>query len=81
MPGYGGSGFRRPRYALGMRTELEGRRAHTPVLRKAAAGAVLVVAVVIAIKLVVGLVTAVLWTVVAAAVVIAVLWALKTLVW
>lgn len=72
---------RRPRYPSGMRTELEGRPAHTPVLRKAAAGVVLIVAVVIAIKLVIGLVTAVLWTVVAAAVVIAVLWALKTLVW
>ena len=64
-----------------MRTELEGRPHHTPVLRRAAAGAVLVIAAVIAIKLVIGLVTAVLWTVVVAAVVIAVLWALKTLIW
>jgi hypothetical protein len=71
----------RSRYASGMRSELEGRRAHTPVLRKAAAGVVLLVAVVIAIKLVIGLVSAVLWTVVAAAVVIGVFWALKTLVW
>jgi hypothetical protein len=71
----------RPRYASGMRTEIEGRPHHTPVLRKAAAGVVLILAVVIAIKLVVGLVTAVFWTVVAAAVVVAVLWALKTLVW
>ena len=70
-----------PRYASAMRNEIEGRPAHTPVLRKAAAGVVLIVAAVIAIKLVLGLVTAVLWTVVAAAVIVAILWAIKTLAW
>jgi hypothetical protein len=64
-----------------MRTELEGRPHHTPVLRKAGAGLVLVVAAVIVIKLVIGLVTAVFFTVVIAAVVVAILWALKTLIW
>jgi hypothetical protein len=64
-----------------MKNEIEERPAHKPVLRKAAAGVVLIVAAVIAIKLVIGLVTAVLWTVVAAAVIVAVLWAVKTLVW
>jgi hypothetical protein len=51
------------------------------VLRKAAAGIVLIVATVIALKLVIGFVTAILWTVVTVAVVVAILWALKTLVW
>jgi hypothetical protein len=64
-----------------MRTEIEGRRSRPPVLRKATAGLVLIIAAVIAIKLVLGLITAVFWTVVVAAVVIAVLWAIKALVW
>ncbi len=64
-----------------MRTELEGRPHHVPILRKAAAGVVLIVAAVIALKLVIGFVTAILWVVVAVAVVVAVLWAVKTLVW
>lgn len=64
-----------------MKTELEGRPAHTPVVRKAVAGIVLVVAAALAIKIAIGLVTAVFWTVLIVAVVLAVLWALKTLVW
>jgi hypothetical protein len=51
------------------------------VLRRAAAGAVLILAAVIAIKIVVGLVTAAFWTIVTIAVVVAVLWAIKELVW
>jgi hypothetical protein len=64
-----------------MKTELEGRPHHTPIVRKAAAGLVLVVAAALAIKIVIGLVAAVFWTVLIVAVVIAVLWAVKTLVW
>ncbi len=64
-----------------MHTELEQPRHHVPVLRKAAAGLVLVIAAAIALKLVIGFVVAILWTVVAVAVVVAVLWAIKTIVW
>lgn len=64
------------------RTELEQTpKHHTPILRKALAGVVLVVAVALAIKLLLGFVMAIFWTIVAVAVVIAILWALKTLVW
>jgi hypothetical protein len=71
-----------PRYALGMqRTELEQTQHHTPILRKALAGVVLVVAVALVIKLALGFVMAIFWTIVAVAVVIAILWALKTLIW
>jgi hypothetical protein len=64
-----------------MSTELEGRPRHVPVLRKAAAGLVLIIAAVIALKIVIGFVVAILWAVVAVAVVAAVLWAIKTIVW
>jgi len=42
---------------------------------------VLIAAIALGIKLVIGLVTAVFWTVVVVAVAVAVLWAVKTLVW
>ncbi len=65
-----------------MRTELEAPpQAHTPILRKAAAGVVLIVAAALAVKIVIGFVMAIFWTVVAVAVVIAILWALKTIFW
>jgi hypothetical protein len=64
-----------------MAKELEARPNHTPVLKKAGAGVVLVVVAAIAIKVVIGVVMAVFWTIVAVAAVVAVLWALKTLVW
>ncbi len=64
-----------------MSTELEGRPRHVPVLRKATAGLVLIIAAAIALKIVIGFVTAILWTVVVVAVVVAVLWAVKTIVW
>lgn len=63
------------------RTELEQTPHHTPILRKALAGVVLVVAVALVIKLAIGFVMAIFWTIVAVAVVIAILWALKTLIW
>jgi hypothetical protein len=54
---------------------------HTPVVRKALAGVVLIVAVALVLKLVIGFVIAIFWTIVAVALVIAILWALKTLIW
>ena len=64
-----------------MKNELEPTRSHTPVLKKAAAGVVLVLAAALAIKLVLGFVMAIFWVVVVIAVAAAVLWAVKTIVW
>jgi hypothetical protein len=60
--------------------ELETRPSHTPILRKAVAGLVLVVVAALAIKLAIGFVMAIFWTIVVVAAVVAVLWALKTLI-
>jgi hypothetical protein len=64
-----------------MQTQLEAHRSRTPVVRKAAAGLVLIVAAALAIKIVIGFVMAIFWTVVVIAVVAAILWAVKALVW
>jgi hypothetical protein len=64
-----------------MNTEMEARPSHTPVLRRALAGLVVIVVAALAVKLVVGFVIAIFWTIVAVAAVVAVLWALKTLIW
>jgi hypothetical protein len=64
-----------------MRTEVEAHESHTPILRRVFAGAVLVVAVALVVKLAIGFVMAIFWTIVAVAVVVAILWALKTLFW
>jgi hypothetical protein len=66
-----------------MKNELEASpsRHPTPIVRKAIAGVVLIVAAALAIKIVIGFVAAIFWTVVVVAIVIAILWALKTLVW
>lgn len=64
-----------------MTTELEGRPARPPVLKRAFAGLVLIAAAALALKLIIGFVTAIFWTVVVIAVALAVLWAVKTLVW
>jgi hypothetical protein len=64
-----------------MQTQLEPSRSRPPVLRKAAAGVVLVLAVALALKLAIGFVIAIFWTIVTVAVVVAILWALKTLIW
>lgn len=61
--------------------QVETRRHHTPILRKAAAGLVLVVVAALALKLAIGFVIAVFWVVIAVAAVLAVLWALKTIFW
>jgi len=64
-----------------MRTQVEAPRHRTPILRRAAAGLVLVVAAVLAVTIVIHVVAAIFWTVVAVAAVVGVLWALKTLFW
>lgn len=64
-----------------MRTEVEAQPHHTPILRRAVAGVVLVVVAALAIKLAIGFVMAIFWTIVVVAAVVAVLWALKTLLW
>jgi hypothetical protein len=64
-----------------MKTEVEAQPSHTPILRRALAGLVLVVVAALAVKLVIGFVMAIFWTIVVVAAVVAVLWALKTLIW
>jgi hypothetical protein len=64
-----------------MQNELEARPTHHPVVRKAFAGLVLIVAAALALKLVIGFVIAIFWTIVVIAVVVAIAWALKTLIW
>jgi hypothetical protein len=65
-----------------MRTsEIEASRTNHPVVRKAFAGLVLIVAAALALKFVIGFVIAIFWTIVAVAVVVAIAWALKTLLW
>ena len=65
-----------------MDSQVEAHRSRTPsVVRKAAAGLVLIVAAVLALKLIIGFVTWLFGTIVVVAVVAAVLWAIKTLVW
>jgi hypothetical protein len=64
-----------------MQTDLEPTRSGSPVLRKAAAGLILVVAAGLAIWVVIGVIKTILFVAVGIAVVVAVLWALKTIVW
>jgi hypothetical protein len=64
-----------------MRTEIEDSAERTPIVRRLLAGIVLIVAVALAFKLLLGFVMAIFWTVVAVAVVVAIIWALKTLIW
>ena len=64
-----------------MQQEVEAPRHHVPILRRVFAGAVLIIAVALILKLAIGFVIAIFWGVVAVAVVIAVIWALKTLLW
>jgi hypothetical protein len=64
-----------------MDSQIEASRSRTPVLRKAAAGLVLIVIAALAVKVVIGFVLWAFWTVVVIAAVLAVLWAVKTLVW
>jgi hypothetical protein len=62
-----------------MDSQIEASRSKPPVLKRAVAGLVLVVAAALIIKLAIGFVMAIFWTVVVIAAIIAVLWALKTI--
>ncbi len=64
-----------------MRNELELNRSKPPVVRRVAAGLVLVAAAALAVWVLVGVIKTILLFVVIVAAVAAVLWALKTLVW
>lgn len=64
-----------------MQTEVEARPHHTPIIRKALAGVVLIVAIALVLKFIIGFVIAIFWAVLAVSLVIAILWALKTLLW
>jgi hypothetical protein len=64
-----------------MRTEMEARPAHTPVLRRVLAGVVVIAVAALAVTLVVHVVMALFWTLIGMAAIVAVLWALKTLFW
>jgi hypothetical protein len=64
-----------------MEQEVEAPRHHTPILRRVFAGTVLIIAVALALKFVIGFIFAIFWGVFAVALVIAILWALKTLLW
>jgi uncharacterized membrane protein len=68
-----------PRYACPMRTDLEAQPARTPIVRRAAAGLILVAVAALAIHFVIGLIMTIFWVVVAVAAVVAVIWALKTI--
>ena len=64
-----------------MNGEIEPTRTKTPVVKKAAAGLVLVIVAALVLKLLIGFVVAIFWVAVVVAIIGAVLWALKTLVW
>ena len=64
-----------------MDSNIEDHRGRPPVVRKAAAGLVLIIVAALAVKILIGFVMAIFWTVVVIAAVLAVLWAVKTLVW
>lgn len=59
--------------------QVEPTRSRPPVLKRAAAGLVLIVAAALAIHFLIGLIMTVFWIIAIAAVVIAVIWALKTI--
>lgn len=62
-----------------MRSDLEATQAKPPIIKRALAGAVLVVIAALAIKIVIGLVMTVFWVIVGIAAVLAVIWAINTL--
>jgi hypothetical protein len=64
-----------------MDSQIEASRTRTPVVRKAFAGIVLIVAAALILKLAIGFVIWLFWTIVTVAVVVAVIWAIKTLIW
>jgi hypothetical protein len=62
-----------------MANQLEAQRGRPPIVRRALAGVVVIVAVALAIHVIIGLVMTVFWIVVAVAAIAAVLWAVNTL--
>jgi hypothetical protein len=62
-----------------METNLEPRSDRSPIVKRAAAGLVLVAVAALAIHFVIGLIMTIFWIVVAVAAVGAVIWALKTI--
>jgi hypothetical protein len=70
---------RAERYDLVMNYQVEPTRSRPPILKRAAAGLVLIVAAALAIHFIIGLVMAVFWIIVVVAAIAAVLWALKTI--
>jgi uncharacterized membrane protein YccC len=62
-----------------MHSDIEASRSKPPILKRAAAGLVLVAIAALAIHVVIGLVVTVFWIAVVLAAVVAVLWALNTL--
>ena len=62
-----------------MRTDIEAQPARTPIVRRAAAGLILVAVAALAVHFVIGLIMTIFWIVVAVAAVLAVIWALKTI--
>ncbi|HEY1566325.1 MAG TPA: hypothetical protein VGF68_04885 [Solirubrobacteraceae bacterium] len=59
--------------------QVEPTRSRPPILRRAAAGLVLVVAAALAIHFIIGLIMTVFWIVAIVAAVLAVIWALRTI--
>jgi hypothetical protein len=64
-----------------MASNIERSRSRPPILKKAAAGIVLVIVAALVLKLLIGFVIAIFWVAVVVAVIAAVLWAVKTIVW
>ncbi|MGZ4166839.1 MAG: hypothetical protein ACXVR1_09970 [Solirubrobacteraceae bacterium] len=62
-----------------MNYQVEPSRSRPPVLKRVAAGLVLIVAVALAIHFLIGLIMTVFWIIAIAAVVVAVIWALRTI--
>jgi hypothetical protein len=62
-----------------MNYQVEPSRSRPPVLKRAAAGLVLIVAAALAIHFIIGLIMTVFWIIAIAAVVVAVIWALRTI--
>jgi hypothetical protein len=62
-----------------MQAHVERSRSRPPVLRRAGAGLVLIVAAALAVHFVIGLIMTVFWIIVAVAAVAALIWAVKTI--
>jgi hypothetical protein len=70
---------RAERYDLTMNYQVEPTRSRHPIVKRAAAGLVLIVAAALAVHFIIGLIMTVFWIIVVVAAIVAVLWALKTI--